>query len=97
MECSSEKMTIYLDCPQLFISKLKTATSLEVVEHLATSVARMVSSISQDWSMNQIASLVLCIDTFKSIIESISRESFENVLGLLILLQLELLAGMYHI
>ena len=95
MNCCSENMMIQLDCPQQFISKFKKATSSEVIEHLATSLAsyRIVSSISLDWSTNQIASLLFCIDNFKTMMENVSRESSEHILGSLLLLQIESLAG----
>jgi hypothetical protein len=92
MDSSSGSMMIHLDCSQQLISKSITARH---VQHLISSIAsyRIVAKVSEDWSMKQIASLLLYINNFKSMRENVSHESSEHVLNLLILLQEELMQG----
>ena len=96
MDVRSSSMPIYLDCPHQMDSYLKTqAICLEITHHLLRSINsyRIVSAISLDWSMKQSSSVLLCIEAFKNIMGQISHEGFENVLSLLLLLLIDLIAG----
>lgn len=89
---SLESMTIYLDCSEQLISKLMTA---QHVQHLIPPIAsyRVVSKVSEEWSVKPIASLLLSIDNLKPLSGNVSHESLEDVLDMMMLLQIDLIQG----
>ena len=93
---TSNNMLIYLDCPQRVNSHLKaTAICSDIIQQLLLSINsyRLVTSISLDWSVKQISSVLLCIEALKDIMGQISHEDFDQVLNSLLLLLIDLITG----